>query len=168
MTSPSTINAEGLALIKAFESLRLDAYSDAKGVWTIGYGHTATAREGLAISELRADKLLAVDVAKVSEGVAALAREAGVQLNDNEFSALVSFAFNVGLGALSKSTAWKRLKEDRREEAAEALLMWDAADLDHDGKIEPDEHLKGLARRRKAERALFLGQEWREEGGARP
>lgn len=138
------ITQEGLDLIKSFEGLRLEAYQDAVGVWTIGYGHTRGVKPGMRITEAEAEDLLRKDVEDFERGVTARVR---VPINANEFSALVSFAFNVGLAALARSTALQRLNAGDRMGAAEALTWWNKAG----GRVLP-----GLVRRRNAEKALFL------------
>lgn len=139
-------NAAGVALIKRWESLRLDAYLCPAGVWTIGYGHTGDVQRGQRITEHQADVILAHDLEVFERGVEELTR--GVTLNENEFSALVSFAFNVGLGALEKSTLLKLLR-------ARALPFAVAAEFKKwvhaNGKVLP-----GLEKRRASEAVLFL------------
>ncbi|MEO0768244.1 MAG: glycoside hydrolase family protein, partial [Cyanobacteria bacterium J06649_4] len=95
------INTAGLELIKSFEGLRLNSYRDAVGVWTIGYGHTRTAGPGQRITFEQATNLLRGDVATFEKAVTQAVR---VPITGNQFAALVSFAYNVGSGALSSST----------------------------------------------------------------
>jgi len=142
------ITDEGLELIKRFEGLALEAYQDIAGVWTIGYGRTAGVAPGQRITEAEAEDLLRQDVAGFEDGVE---RAVTVELNPNEFSALVSFSFNVGLGALRRSTALQRLNAGDRLGAADALLWWNKATVGGEKVV-----VRGLARRRAAERALFL------------
>ena len=140
------ISQKGLDLIKTFEGCELVAYKDIAGVWTIGYGHTgADVTPGLKISQGQADVLLRQDVEKFARGVTSAVE---VPINQNQFDALVSFAYNVGLGALSSSTLLKLLNEktDKTIVAAE-FLRWCKAD---------GQTVEGLLRRRKAEQALFL------------
>lgn len=138
----------GVALIKRWEGLELEAYQDIAGVWTIGYGHTETAGPNQKISEREAEDLLKRDLAWREEAVLALTL---VPLNQNEFDALVSFVFNVGAGAYRKSTARKRLNRGDRIGAAEALTWFNKATVD--GVLR---EVPGLTRRRAAEKALFL------------
>ncbi|MCC8075708.1 MAG: glycoside hydrolase family protein [Clostridiales bacterium] len=144
----STINAAGLALIKRFEGLRLTAYQDSAGVWTIGYGHTGKVDgkavcKGMTITQNKANSLLTSDVAKFW----AYANNASyvpltAQMNENQRSALTSFAFNCGQDNL------KTLCKDRSiSEIGEAMLLYNKAG----GKV-----LSGLTTRRKAERELYL------------
>jgi lysozyme len=143
------INDAGLKLIKSFEGLHLMAYICPAGVWTIGYGHTRNVQEGSVINESEAESLLLEDLQEAESVVANLVT---VNLNENEFSALVSFVFvesrrNVSSGQLSKSTLLKMLNDGDRQGAADQFLRWDKA-----GK----EKLPGLVRRRVLERRLFL------------
>jgi lysozyme len=148
------ISQTGVDLIKHFESLQLDAYRCSAGVWTIGYGHTKGVKQGDRITEQEAERLLESDLELFERGVL---RSVKVKLTQSQFDALVSFSFNVGLGALGHSTLLRRLNEGDIFGAADQFLRWDKAG----GKV-----LAGLVRRRKAERALFLGQDWRKAAGA--
>ena len=141
------INQAGLELIKHFEGLQLSAYLCPAGVPTIGYGHTKTARIGQRINKDEADALLQKDVKEFEGAIANWAANNGVSLNENEFAALVSLAYNIGIGEFAYSTVARKLKEGDRAAASNAFLMWDKAD----GKV-----LAGLARRRANERDLFL------------
>ncbi len=138
------INLEGLELIQRFEGLRLQAYQDVAGVWTIGYGHTRTARPAMTITEADARALLRKDVENAEADVTRAAR---VPLNENEFAALVSWTFNLGGGNLQRSTMLKRLNAGDRDGAAAALTWWNMAG----GEV-----LRGLVLRREAEKTLFL------------
>lgn len=142
------ISRVGLALIKRFEGLELDAYQDIAGVWTIGFGHTETARAGQRITPAEADALLAQDLEKREQSVRDLVT---VALNQNEFDALVSFVYNVGAAAFGGSTARRRLNQGDRAGAADALTWWNKATVD--GALR---EVAGLTRRRAAERDLFL------------
>ncbi len=142
------VTDEGFDLIKQFEGLRNTAYRDPVGVWTIGYGHTSMASApevvaGLTISEAEAGKILARDVAQFARGVRALVR---VDLSDGQFSALVSFAFNVGLGALKKSSVLTAVNARDFAAVPRRLQLWTKAG----GHVLP-----GLVKRRAAEAALF-------------
>jgi GH24 family phage-related lysozyme (muramidase) len=143
---PMKINDAGLNLVKSFEGCRLTAYKCPAGVWTIGYGHTGnvdgkTICEGMKISEAKATELLKKDMAKFENAVMNCSALT-FKPNENQFSALVSFAFNCGAGNL------KTLVKGRSAiVVAEKLLLYNKAN----GKA-----LNGLTRRRKAERELFL------------
>ena len=94
--------------LKEFEGLRLEAYQDAAGVWTIGYGHTGRdVKRGDRISEYWATDLLKRDVEKVAEAV----RTLNVARTEGQLDALVSFAFNLGIGKLKSSTLLKVIRE---------------------------------------------------------
>jgi len=144
VAATNRINAAGLELIKSFEGLRLNSYLDAVGVWTIGYGHTRTAGPGQSVSFAGATALLREDVATFERAVTQAVR---VPITANQYAALVSFAYNVGSGALNSSTLLRRLNAGDTFGAANELLRWNRAG----GRV-----LAGLTRRREAERALFL------------
>ena len=137
---------KGLALIRQFEGLRLLAYKCAAGVPSIGYGHTARAKMGQSITKERAEELLREDVARFE---AAVSRLVTVPLTQGQFDALVAFAFNVGHGALERSTLLRLLNDGKCDEAALQFGRW----VKGGGK-----ELPGLVRRRAAERALFEGK----------
>lgn len=131
--------------IKTAEGLRLTAYLDGGGVWTIGYGHTgADVRGGLTIPLSEAERLLTRDL-RVAEGHVNDAVK--VKLTQNQFDALVSFVYNVGGGAFRSSTLLKLLNAGDYEGAANQLPRWNK----DNGKV-----VKGLTNRRHEERELFL------------
>jgi len=142
------ISQAGLDLIKRFEGCELEAYQDAVGIWTIGYGHTGSdVHKGLKITQAQADAILAKDVERFASGVAANVR---VALTQSEFDALVSFAFNVGLTAFRTSTLLKLLNDNSdRSVVATQFLRWNKAG---------DKVLEGLTKRRNAEKELFLSK----------
>ncbi len=142
------VNDRGLMLIKSFEGLRLRAYQDSVGVWTIGYGTTADVRPGMVITEEEALEFLRRDVDKFEAAVANLVT---VPLTADQFSALVSFVYNLGAGSLRQSTLLRLLNQGNLQGAAEEFLRWNKAG----GQV-----LAGLTRRRNAERALFLSQDF--------
>ena len=140
-----TINEQGLALIKEFEGCQLEAYLCPAGVPTIGYGHTRSVELGQVISKAEADALLREDLVSAEDAVDWLVT---VSINDNRFSALVSFVFNVGTSAFEESTLLSLLNANAEMDiVANQLLRWNKAG---------DRELPGLTRRRQAERALFL------------
>lgn len=146
-------NASGLEIIKHFEGVRLKAYQDSVGVWTIGYGHTSAAgapnvTAGLTISQAEAESILQKDLGIFEKGVT---EAVTASVNDNQFSALVSFAFNVGLGNLRSSTLLKKLNGGDYNGASEEFLRWTFAG---------GQQLPGLVRRRNAERALFRSENY--------
>lgn len=136
------ISEKGLALIKEFEGLRLEAYQCSADVWTIGYGHTAGVRKGDVITKATAARMLADDV---SEFESAVNNAVTARLTQNQFDALVSLAFNIGATAFKNSTLVKKL--NLRDDAADEFLRWRYVN-----RVESP----GLLRRREAERALFL------------
>ncbi|ALL39105.1 MULTISPECIES: lysozyme [Serratia] len=143
------ISDDGMALIKRFEGLRLQAYQDSVGVWTIGYGWTQPVAgrkvgAGMAIDAATAERLLVCGVAQFEQGVERLV---AVTITQGQFDALVSFAYNLGLRALEKSTLLRRLNAGDRQGAADQFGRWVNA-----GGV----RLDGLVARRAAERALFL------------
>lgn len=139
----------GIELIKQFEGLELEAYQDIAGIWTIGYGHTGPDVEpGMRISEREAEALLRRDLKSREDAVD---RFSNVDLNQNEFDALVSFVYNVGAEAYRRSTARRLLNRNNRLGAADALTWWNKATI---GGVLRE--VAGLTRRRAAERALFL------------
>nr|QOW97171.1 Orf25 [Serratia marcescens] len=138
-----------MALIKRFEGLRLQAYQDSVGVWTIGYGWTQPVAgrkvgAGMAIDAATAERLLVCGVAQFEQGVERLV---AVTVTQGQFDALVSFAYNLGLRALENSTLLRRLNAGDRQGAADQFGRWVNA-----GGV----RLDGLVARRAAERALFL------------
>ncbi|MDE1715762.1 lysozyme [Chromobacterium amazonense] len=136
----------GIAIIQKFEGLRLTAYRDIVGVLTIGYGHTGPdVTPGLTITQPRAVALLQQDLAKFEAGVSRLVK---VPLSQNQFDALVSFSYNLGLGSLQNSTLLRLLNAGDYVGAAGQFILWDKAG----GKAVP-----GLLARRTAEQALFKG-----------
>jgi GH24 family phage-related lysozyme (muramidase) len=148
MRGGMTINQDGVNLIKSFEGMELEAYLDAVGVWTIGYGHIQGVYEGMTITEAQAEELLRKDLAEFESAVSEAVQ---VSINDNQFSALVSFTFNLGAGSLFESTLLKLLNQGDFQGAADQFPRWNKAG---------GQELPGLTRRRKAERALFLGEDW--------
>ena len=137
-----TISAKGIALIKRFEGCRLTAYKCSAGVWTIGYGHTSGVHSGQVITQAQADALLRQDLEKFERYVNSTAYvPITAQLNDNQFAALVSFAFNCGQGKLKRLCAGRNTAQ-----IAAAMPQYCKAT----GRKSP-----GLVQRRAAEVALF-------------
>lgn len=138
------INAEGLAHLKRWEGLRLSAYKDVAGIWTIGYGSTGPhVKPGMKITEAQAEKLLRDDLDRFEKAVERLVK---VPLTDNQFAALVSFAFNVGTGAFEKSTLLKRLNAGDYDAVPGQLMRW----VNAGGR-----KVQGLVNRRAAEGGLW-------------
>lgn len=141
---PTRTSKTGIELIKKFEGCRTNAYKCPAGVWTIGYGHTASAHEGMMISHLQAEKLLAEDLKRFEKAVSDYVT---VPLTQNQFDALVSFAYNVGAEAFRRSTLLVRVNANQLYAAAKQFRRWTKG-----GRLE----LPGLVRRRNEEEALFL------------
>lgn len=141
-------NVYGVRILKEFEGLRLEAYKCPAGVWTIGYGHTRTAKEGMKITSDVAEALLLSDLSYFEKEIIKLLPRG---LSNDEFSALVCFCYNVGMGAFKRSTMLRLLKEGKKKEAADEFMRWNKAG----GK-----ELPGLTRRRAAERDLFLKKQF--------
>ena len=139
---------EGLKLTEHFEGCRLEAYPDpgtGGDPWTIGYGHTGPdVFPTLVITQEYAEKLLLEDVQKAVANVNAHLK---IEVTQEEFDALVDFAFNCGCRNLDNSTLLKKVNEGDHEGAADEFLKWDKAG----GHV-----MAGLLKRRQAEAALFL------------
>jgi len=149
VTAPvPSMNQAGIDLIKSFEGLELKAYPDpgtGGDPWTIGYGHTGPeVKPGLVWTQEEADAALVKDLDKFVSGVTALLTSS---VTPNQFSALVSFAYNCGLANLKSSTLLKKVNAGDIAGAANEFPRWNKAA----GKV-----LAGLTRRREAEKALFL------------
>ena len=139
-----TLGPKGRALIQSFESLRLQAYQDQRGIWTIGWGHTLGVVPYQTCSVSDADDWFTQDT---QTAVNAVNSTTDVPLTQEQFDALVSFTFNVGQGAEAHSTLLSYVNQHRFAEAADQFLVWD-----HIAGV-PN---AGLLRRRQAELALFL------------
>ena len=138
---------KGINLIKGYEQCRLYAYRDSVGVLTIGWGHIKNVYAGQAITQQQADEFLKQDLAVVEKVI----NDTGLKLSQNQFDALVSWIYNLGAGALYKSTMYKYLKEGRNEiDVTDQLVKW------HNAGGKP---LLGLKRRRVSEANMFLGRE---------
>jgi lysozyme len=141
---------DGVALIKLYEGCKLKAYKCPAGVWTIGYGHTTmagepTVVEGMKITAVEATNILKRDLKKFEDDVA---QSVTVPLSQNQFDALISFAFNVGIGALRKSTLLRKLNAGQYDAVPAELMKWTKAG----GK-----ELPGLVKRRRSEAGLWRG-----------
>lgn len=145
-------NARGLDIIQHFESFRPEPYLCPSSVWTIGYGTTVINGEPVnpdedTITENEACELLVHDLRATEIQVFHLVK---VPLNENQFSALCSFVYNVGSGNFAASTLRSKLNRGDYEGAANEFWKWRRGG----GKI-----LKGLVRRREAEKLLFIDEE---------
>jgi lysozyme len=138
------VNKAGLDLVKSFEKCVLHPYDDGAGYMTIGWGHLIRRGEHFdKITQAEADELLRHDLADAEHAVESQVK---VPLTDNQFGALVSFAFNVGAGGLGRSSMLRALNRGEYGAVPERLKVWNKAG----GKV-----LRGLTRRRKAEGDLF-------------
>lgn len=141
-------NKEGLELLHSFEGCKLESYQDIVGVWTIGYGTTGTdIKKGLKWTQAQVNARFEKDLKRFEEAVSNAVK---ISITSNQFSAVVCFAYNVGIGAMSGSTLIKKLNAGDTSGAADQLLRWNKAG----GK-----EINGLTRRRVAERLLFLKPE---------
>ena len=142
------VSRAALELIKRFEGYRRQAARLPDGRWTIGYGHTQTARQGAEVSEADAEALLIYDLMKVT---AAVEDAVFAPLSQSQFDALVAFAFNVGLDPFRSSELLRRIKEGEPLRAASAFDVWRKAEFEGERIV-----VDALVRRRAAEKALFL------------
>jgi lysozyme len=138
-----TLSDAGLRLIKEFEGLRTEAYRCPAGVWTIGFGTTRGVKPGQVITEDEAEAMLRADVERFAQGVS---ERIQVPVTQGMYDSLVSFSYNVGLAAFSKSTLLRLLNQSKYDLAASEFSRWTRGG----GRILP-----GLVKRRAAERALF-------------
>lgn len=144
------ISEEGINLIKKFEGCKLEAYQDAVGVWTIGYGHTKNVHEGQVIKQKEAESMLVHELLEYCHHVE---KALEVELTQNQFDALVSWTYNLGPTNLNRSTMLKVINANNMSEVPTQIKRWNKAG----GKI-----LDGLVRRRKAEALMFEGKDWTE------
>jgi len=134
----------GLKLLKDFEGCRLTAYQDIVGVWTIGYGFTAGVKEGDTMTQAQCDERLVREIRAYESAVWEAVTGGATQA---EFDSLVSFAWNVGIAGMQKSSVIKAHNRNDKQAAARAYGLWNKAG----GKA-----IAGLTRRRAAEAALYL------------
>ena len=147
-TTNMKTSLEGVSLIKKFEGCELKAYRCAANVLTIGYGSTKNVQEGDEISQDHADHLLEVELEEY-EGY--VNQAVTVPINEDQFSALVAWTYNLGPSNLNASSMLRVLNEGKYDEVPHQMQRWNKAN----GEI-----LEGLVRRRKAESLLFQGLEW--------
>lgn len=141
------ITKQGIDLIKRFEGFEPEIYLDAAGLPTIGYGHLLRPGEAEmfadGISEAAGEALLIKDVGIAERAVLRLIK---VPLTDGQFDALVSFTFNLGSGALQRSTMRRKVNREEHEEVPAEFMRWVWAG---------GRKLRGLVRRREAEAGLY-------------
>lgn len=136
---------EGINLIKSFEGFMAKAYVCIGGVWTIGYGHTGDdVKPGMVWSERKATEQLKIDLEEREQQLTDWIET--VPTTQNQFDALLSLGYNIGMGALSKSHALRDHMRGRHNSAAQAFMNWTKVK----GKV-----VQGLVRRRKAEKVLY-------------
>ena len=155
MLSRHRVSRGALELLKRFEGYRRTAAQLPDGRWTIGYGHTLTARGGVDVSESDAEALLLYDLIAVAHVVN---EYTFAPITQNQFDALCSFAFNIGLDNFRRSQVLKRLNAGDVVQAACAMELWRKADFEGERIV-----IDALVRRRAAEKALFLtptGDAW--------
>lgn len=141
----STLSSPGEDLIKGFEAFRLAAYQDRKGVWTCGWGHTGPdVVEGTTCTAEQAENWFVADTESAVKGVS---NSLTTNVSQQQFDALVSFTFNVGVGAEAHSTMVKLINARDFAGAANEFPKWDHVNGEVDG---------GLLQRRLAEQDLFL------------
>jgi len=149
------VSQNGINFIKNEEGLRLTAYQDQAKVWTIGYGSIlyksgVSVKEGDTINEAQAESLLEWEVDLKTSAVANYVQS--VTLNQNQYDSLISFAYNVGTGALHGSTLLKRILANPKDPTiTDAFLMWDKINVD--GQLVEN---TGLKARRQREANLYF------------
>lgn len=142
------VSRAAIELIKKFEGYRQRAAQLPDGRWTIGYGHTLTARQGAEVSEADAEALLMYDLIAVAHAVN---EHSYTPLTQNQFDSLCCFAFNIGVDNFRRSSVLRRVNEGQMLQAACAMEMWRKADFEGERIV-----IDALVRRRAAEKTLFL------------
>lgn len=142
------ISYNGIQFIKKEEGEKLTAYRDSRGIATIGTGHTGRVNgqplfPGMTITREESEQLLLADIAQVEK---AINEKVKVSLSQNQYDALCSLVFNIGIQAFNNSTCLKKLNAKDYQGAAEAMLLWKRA----------GQHVEALLSRRKREVGLFL------------
>ena len=143
------LSQKGVDFIKSHEALRLKAYQDSKGKWTIGWGHTKGVKPGDEITRAQAEQFIRDDFEWVERTLNAdlvTGRDKPL-VTQNEFDALCSLVFNIGSQAYLDSTVRRKIKQGDKMAAARAFKMWVYSD---------HKFVQGLANRRRDETRLFL------------
>ena len=143
------ISTAGVDLLTHFEGLRLEAYQDSVGVWTIGYGHTKGVIPSMKITESQAGNLLKTELIEYQNYINSMVK---VGLSQCEYDALVCWVYNLGPTNLSSSTLLTLLNQGVKLQIPKQIRRWNKAG----GRV-----LKGLVRRREAEALMFAGKDWR-------
>lgn len=142
------ISENGLNLIKSFEGLRLKAYKDSVGIWTIGYGHTKNVKFTDIITNAEATAFLLDDLQGFERIINSLVQ---VPITQNQYDAMVSLTFNIGGGNFKKSSVLRYVNQGEFTKAANSFLLFNKARIKGVLTV-----LQGLANRRAKERQLFL------------
>lgn len=140
-------SVNGKSKIKAYEGLRLEAYRCSANVWTIGWGHTEGVKDGDRITIGQAELFLTGDLVQYEKALNNLVK---VPLNQNQFDALISLIFNIGITAFKNSTLLRKLNTNDYVGASEQFLVWNKITLNGIKKTS-----QGLSNRRQAEKELF-------------
>lgn len=148
------VSNKGIELVKRYEGFISHAYLCPAGKITIGFGHCADVHLGDTITEQEAEKLLHKDLNKFASNITYSLEQDKIKVNQNQFDALCSFAFNLGYSALVFSTLWKKLKQGDYEGASAEFTKWVYITKTVNGE-RVKLKLKGLEQRRKAEQELF-------------
>lgn len=148
MSGELRTNKQGRDLIRSFENVGLTARRDDHGCWRIGYGHTERVSEGLSISQAQADSLFRLDLERVEGGVRRALR---APVNRNEFSAMVSLAYDVGMTVFEASPVLHHINDGDRKAAVDALIRMTPGDAAQEHKVGSPS-----AKRRTAEASLFM------------
>ena len=143
METPLEYSGNGLAFTEGFEGCKLMSYQDSGGIWTIGYGHIAGVMPGMNCTQEQADLWLKDDT---QSSVDTVNRLVDIQLNQEEFDALVDFVFNLGAGSFASSSMLKYITSNKLDLAALEFQKWDHCG----GKV-----VQGLLNRRIAEQKEF-------------
>ena len=143
------ISTAGVDLLTHFEGLRLEAYQDSVGVWTIGYGHTKGVTPSMKITESQANNLLKTELIEYQNYINEMVE---VKLSQCQFDALVCWVYNLGPTYFKNSTLLTLLNQEVKFQIPKQIRRWNRAG----GKV-----LKGLVRRREAEALMFAGRDWR-------
>lgn len=148
MDQNMNIPPDGIELIKKFEEFRGTAYKCPAGVWTIGYGTTQNVKEGQKISEFDASTKLHKWLIDQGKTVKKLIH---TDINNRQYTAIMSFVYNLGVSAFASSTLLKKINEGDYKGAGDEFLRWTKATINGEKKVLP-----GLVKRRKVERLVFL------------
>jgi lysozyme len=155
-TAVMSVSAKGLNFIKSFEGERLKSYRDTGNIFTIGFGSTYNhdlkrkVQEGDTITKETALRWLRLDAGKFAEGVKKLVK---VPISQSQLDSLTSFAYNLGLGSLQRSTLLRKLNAGSpKEDVAAEFLKWNKGNNSSGVLVV----IPGLTRRREAEKELFL------------